>query len=320
MSTVLEQRCPPVTWPRRWGPWLAVLAALALLYVPTYVSLAHGLWRDEEYAHGPLVLAIVVLVVWRDRTALVAGSPARAPLAGALLLVFGLVLYTAGRALGIALFEVGSQLPVMAGVLLVTRGWNGIRRFGFALVFLAFIVPVPGFVLAAASAPLKEFVSAAVAFLLAALGYPVVREGVALTVGSHEMLVADACAGMASLTSLAAIVLLYAHLTGGALSRSRPTCCACWRWRSLPTTTATTRRGARCTRLPGLRSSSRRSQWWWASIGSYTDGATSSSRSGPRAMRVTARASHRARRSLPGSPRSAWRAPRSPPPSSRRRS
>jgi exosortase B len=217
MSTVLAERCPPVTWPRRWGPWLAVLAALALLYVPTYIALAHGPWRDEEYAHGPLVLAIFALLVWRDRAALVAGARARAPVAGTLLLVSGLVLYMAGRTLGIALFEVGSQLPVLAGVLLATRGWNGVRRFGFALVFLAFMVPMPGFVLAAASAPLKEFVSAAVAFLLSALGYPVMREGVTLTVGSHEMLVADACAGMASLTSLAAIVLLYAHLTGRAL-------------------------------------------------------------------------------------------------------
>ncbi len=217
MSTVLEQRCPPVTWPRRWGPWLAVLAALALLYVPTYAALAHGLWRDEEYAHGPLVLAIFALLVWRDRAALVAGAPARAPVAGTLLLAAGLLLYFTGRVLGIALFEMGSHLPLLAGVLLVTRGTSGIRRFGFALVFLAFAVPLPGFVLTAASAPLKEFVSAAVASLLALLGYPVVREGVTLAVGSHEMLVADACSGMASLTSLVAMVLLYAHLTGGTL-------------------------------------------------------------------------------------------------------
>ena len=217
MSTVLAERAHPVTWPRRWGPWLAVAAGLALLYVPTCVALAHGLWRDEEYAHGPLVLAIAALIAWRDRAALVAGSPACAPVAGALLLASGLVLYVAGRALGIALFEVASLLPVLAGVLLATRGAGGIRRFGFVLVFLAFAVPLPGFVLAAASAPLKEFVSAAVAFVLALLGYPVVRDGVTLAVGGHEMLVADACSGMASLTSLAALVLLYAHLTGGAL-------------------------------------------------------------------------------------------------------
>jgi exosortase B len=185
--------------------------------VPTYVSLANGLWRDEEYAHGPLVLAIFALLVWRDRGALVAGLPARSPVAGALLLAGGLVLYVAGRSLGIALFEVGSHLPVLAGVLLLTRGWTGIRRFGFVLVFLAFLVPLPGFVLAAASAPLKEFVSAAVAFLLAALGYPVARDGVTLAVGPHQLLVADACSGMASLTSLLAMVLLYCHLTGGAL-------------------------------------------------------------------------------------------------------
>ena len=217
MSTVLEQRWAPVTGARRWAPWLAVLAALALLYVPTYASLARDLWRDPEYAHGPLVLAIAALLVWRDRAALVAGSPARAPVAGVLLLAVGLAAYVTGRALGIALFEVGSHLPVLAGVLLLTRGLSGVRRFGFALCFLAFAVPLPGFMLAAASAPLKEFVSIAVAGILALLGYPVLREGVTLTIGTHQLLVADACSGIASLASLTAMTLLYAHLTGGAL-------------------------------------------------------------------------------------------------------
>jgi len=69
MSTVLRERAIPQER-ARWAAWLAVAAGLAILYVPTYVGFAHGIWRDDAYAHGPIVLAIVAWLVWRDREAL----------------------------------------------------------------------------------------------------------------------------------------------------------------------------------------------------------------------------------------------------------
>ncbi|HSN19312.1 MAG TPA: archaeosortase/exosortase family protein, partial [Usitatibacter sp.] len=93
MPTVLGHRALMAAGPRRWSPWLAVLAALALAYVPTYVALAHGLWRDDEYAHAPIVLAMFAWLVWRERAALLAPRSAPAPVAGAVLVVLGLALY-----------------------------------------------------------------------------------------------------------------------------------------------------------------------------------------------------------------------------------
>jgi len=49
--------------------WLAVAAGLAALYVPTYISFAQGVWREDAYAHGPIVLLIVAWLVWRRITA-----------------------------------------------------------------------------------------------------------------------------------------------------------------------------------------------------------------------------------------------------------
>ncbi|HSN21120.1 MAG TPA: EpsI family protein, partial [Usitatibacter sp.] len=117
----------------------------------------------------------------------------------------------------IALFEVGSHLPLLAGLLLLAGGWRLLARFGFALAFLAFLVPLPGFVLTALTAPLKTLVSACVAALLGAAGYPVARTGVVLDVGGHSLLIADACAGLNSIAALFAMALLYAHFTGGVL-------------------------------------------------------------------------------------------------------
>ncbi|HLX23334.1 MAG TPA: exosortase B [Usitatibacter sp.] len=220
MSTVLERRGLRAAGQENWKPWLAVLAGLAILYVPTCVSLARTLWRDDEYAHGPIILAIFAWLVWRDRAALVEGQSKPGAAGGFLLLAVGLFFYIVGRSQSLPLFEVGSSIPVIAGVVLSLRGARTLRSVGFAIAFLFFLVPLPGFLLEAATGPLKQLVSAAVAALLQALGYPIERMGVVLTIGDHQMLVADACSGMNSLYSLFALTLLYLHLTGPS-SRAR---------------------------------------------------------------------------------------------------
>src|SRR5438477_5890587 len=120
MSTVLAQPRLGSTASHR-AAWLAIVAGLLALYVPTYVDLARGLWRDDAYAHGPIVLAVFAWLVWRRRDALLAkpgtdhgflpdGKPWSVP--GFALLAVGLLLYVVGRSQGLALFEVGSHLPL----------------------------------------------------------------------------------------------------------------------------------------------------------------------------------------------------------------
>ena len=194
---------------------MAVLGAFALLYAPAYWGLAHGLWREDEYAHGPMVIAIAAWLAWRDRAALARLQRAPAPVAGAALLAAGLVLYAVGRSQSLPLFTLAAELPILAGLLLAVGGRAALSRFAFPLVFLAFAVPLPGFVLTALTAPLKAFASASVAALLHLGGYPAARSGVVISIGGHPLLVADACSGLNSLTALFALALLYAHVTGG---------------------------------------------------------------------------------------------------------
>ena len=213
MSTVLQDRSLPRAGRPGWLPWAAILAGLALLYVPTYAGLAAGAWREDAYAHGPIILAVFLWLAWRGRDVLRAAGGRPAPAAGLACLVAGLALYLLGRTQSLAVFEVASHIPVIAGAVLLLRGWSGLARFAFPILFLLFLVPLPGFVLDAATMPLKETVSIAVAALMQLLGYPVAREGVILAVGGHEMLIADACSGLNSLYSLFALGLLYHHVT-----------------------------------------------------------------------------------------------------------
>jgi exosortase B len=128
------------------------------------------------------------------------------------LLVCGLVIYAIGRSQSVTLFEVGSQIPVLAGVLLAVCGWHATRLFAFPLFFLLFSAPPPGLLVDSLTSPLKQIVSTIAEHLLYVTGYPVARDGVMLVVGQYHLLVADACSGLHSLFSLSALGLLYVYL------------------------------------------------------------------------------------------------------------
>lgn len=189
-----------------------VAAALALLYLPTYWSLANTIWQSSDQSQGPLMLAASAWLLYERRDAL-AAAPAR-PLSvqGGAVAVLGLLAYAVGRSQSIWLLEVGSQLLVFSGVLLVFKGWPGLRIALFPIAFLVFMVPLPGPLVSALTAPLKAGVSLVASELLYAAGYPISRTGVILNVGPYLILVADACAGLTSMFSLEAVGILYLGL------------------------------------------------------------------------------------------------------------
>lgn len=196
--------------------WWPVVVGLLVLYVPTYWMLAHGLWNSEEQAHGPIVLVVALFLIWQQRTVFMVDSgapPTRVEATiGWTLLVIGLLAYALGRSQDILLFEVGSQIPVILGALLITLGTKAARALWFALFFLLFMIPLPGFVVDAATGPLKQYISIIAEQILYAAGYPIARSGVTLTVGPYQLLVADACSGLHSMFSLSAMGLLYLYL------------------------------------------------------------------------------------------------------------
>lgn len=205
---------PRSAQPMPWPVWVPVLAGLVALYGPTFLDLATTLWTTDDYAHGPIVLAVSLWLAWKAMPALLALDAPGRPLAGWSALLFGLLLYVLGRSQSILMFEVGSLIPVAAGTLLIQRGWQGFRLLRFAVLFLLFLVPLPGVLVDSLTGPLKQYVSVLAENILYWAGYPIGRSGVTLVVGQYQLLVADACSGLNSMFSLSALGLLYLHLTG----------------------------------------------------------------------------------------------------------
>lgn len=191
--------------------WVPVLIGMLALFLPTYIDLAQGLWQTDEHAHGPIVLLIALFLVWQKRAIFAqAGRPY--PVLGWSMLVFGLLVYVVGRSQSVVLLEVGAQVPIVLGVLLVTLGIQAARTLWFPLFFLLFIIPLPGFIVDAATGPLKAHISEIAEQVLYAAGYPIARNGVVLHIGQYQLLVADACSGLHSMFSLSAMGLLYLYL------------------------------------------------------------------------------------------------------------
>jgi exosortase len=220
MSTVLEERNPSPASLKGWREGVLLLAGLAALYVPTFVDLARGPWREEGHAHGPLILAVCAALAWRGRSAFSRG--ARTPVstaAGLALAAFGLALWLLGRTQSLVLFEAGSLLPLAAGLVLLRGGFIALRHLAFPLAFLAFYVPLPASSSTGPRPRSRRWCRRGVAGILGMLGYAVERSGVVLAVAGRELLVADACSGLNSIVSLAAMGLLYAHLTRASAAR-----------------------------------------------------------------------------------------------------
>lgn len=196
--------------------WGLLLVALVVLYAPTFLELARGLWTTDQNAHGPIVLGVAAWYFWfRARQLRVEGltvfSPSR--LVGGVLITAGLALYTVGQSQEFYLFAVGSLIPLLAGVICLFFGTHVLRKTWFAFFFLFFAVPLPGAVVDVLTHPMKIVVSWGAEHILWALGYPIARAGVVLNIGPYQLLVADACAGLNSLFTLEALGLLYMNVT-----------------------------------------------------------------------------------------------------------
>lgn len=210
MTTAVRPHAPSLDW----LPWGVLAFGLALLYGPTAYVLATTLWSTDRQAHGPIVLAMGAWFFWfKTRQMRQDGVvPNPQPLAGAVLLFFGLLLYVVGRSQGLPLLDVGSLIPVLLGVALLCVGSAYVKRLWFAFFFLLFAIPLPASFVDAVTQPMKLAVSVGAEWLLHVLDYPVARSGVILQLGPYQLLVADACAGLNSLFTLESLGLLYMNV------------------------------------------------------------------------------------------------------------
>jgi exosortase B len=214
-----QNELTPVGLPS-WLPFVILVVGLGALFAPTYKMLIKDVWSGESEMHGPIVLAVAIWIFWKLRTQLLdfaigtTGHSSQAKWVGWPVLALGLVAAFVGRVGEVPALEVFSQPIVLAGAILLLTGIKGLRASIFPVIFLFFMVPLPGNLIDAMTGPLKQSVSVVAESILYHAGYPIARSGVMITIGQYQLLVADACSGLKSIFSLSAVGIIYIYLVG----------------------------------------------------------------------------------------------------------
>jgi exosortase len=217
ISAVRQSEPPTAPAPaagQRLTPWwqIAVLAGLLLwLYVLTLTHLVGQWWSDPNFSHGFFVPLFSAFVIWQERSHLIRLTP-QPSWWGLFFIGFGLCMLILGQ-LGAELFlSRCSMLIVLAGLIVLFRGWSFFRAVLFPWAFLFLMIPIPAIVFNLVTFPLQLFASKVATTVLQWLGVPVLREGNVIILRDIALEVAEACSGIRSLMSLATLAVIYGYL------------------------------------------------------------------------------------------------------------
>jgi len=198
--------------PQEWWRWLPIGIGLLTICLPSFFHLMQTTWQTEENGHGPIILMVVFWLILTKRHAVLNSPIKPSVIIGWVSLVLSLLAFIVGRSQSIDTIEVAALIPMLIGILLLMRGWNAVRAMWFPLVFMLFLIPLPGLLVEIITGSLKQHVSGMAEEILYAAGYPIARVGVMLSIGQYKLLVADACSGLNSMFSLSALGLIYLYL------------------------------------------------------------------------------------------------------------
>jgi exosortase len=195
---------------------LAGLGLLAALFAPTLRHFAYTWSSDDNYSHGFLV-PFISLYFAREAARRGPIAPGGGAVLGSALLGLAVLGRLATILVPVGIVNDGALVLGLAGLIALLGGSAALGRFGFALGFLVFMIPLPVALYAAIASPLQDLVSRLGAALLEQIGIPVLRQGNMMTLpGGLPLFVAEACSGMRQLTGFLALT------TAGAYLWSRP--------------------------------------------------------------------------------------------------
>ncbi|MFZ2642450.1 MAG: exosortase/archaeosortase family protein [Verrucomicrobiia bacterium] len=203
--------------------WLHCLLGLMAAALVWFLYFANDSWwaeyvgylrgPDFMYSHAPLIPAVSLWLLWRQRHELLA-APRRTAEWAAGLVVLALLMYWVGHKTSLWRLTMVSLILLIWAAPLYLWGWEVGRRLMFPMGFLLFAVPL-NFVTDLTN-PLKRLVSAISTLLLNMGGVHVERSGAqifSVPHGRFQLEVADACSGINSLIALVTLATIYGYVT-----------------------------------------------------------------------------------------------------------
>ena len=206
---------------------IVTFGLLAILYVPLMIYWIDG-WLnksisiDHEYFSYALIgFPYAAIAAWELRHRW-SELPDRANFLGLSLLVTAGVFYISQLQNLMNL-----SLPLMlSSLVLISKGFAGLRLMAFPLLFVALATPtalpylIAPYLIAPYLLPLQQFIASVVGFLLMQIGMNVSVDQIYVFVNERIVEVAPYCAGLKMMTSVY-VGLIMLHRTGNIYSRTK---------------------------------------------------------------------------------------------------
>jgi len=195
--------------------WLAAVISLAWLavYYDVLRRLVGDWWVDENYSHGFLIPVVSGYAIWTQREKIFSTPIVPRLAAGILLMILAALMLFAGI-LGAELYITRLSLVLsLAGLAIYFGGWVWLRQLLFPIGLLLFALPVPNLLFNQIAFPLQLFASDYATRVIKLFGIPALREGNVIELAQMKLQVVEACSGIRSLMSLAALAVVYVYFT-----------------------------------------------------------------------------------------------------------
>ncbi|MGC8782989.1 MAG: exosortase/archaeosortase family protein [Armatimonadota bacterium] len=217
----------PYRWAmKQWLPqpafWLGIGLAIAVFvaYYSMFVDWK-GKWFEWTgyYSHGVLVPFLAAYMVWMRREELRRESPAPS-VHGFWLIVPALLLRILGHIAPSTTLSSFSFLMLLYGMTAALLGWNYVRILWFPLLFLLFMMPLPGVLFDEISQPAQAWSTSVANAILKTIGYETRRVGNFIYIpGGFDLDVGVPCSGFKMLISMATFAAFFAYYIGTSIWR-----------------------------------------------------------------------------------------------------
>lgn len=203
-------------------PWLLAIC----LYSPVFHTLYQSRWEAIDYTHAYFILPVSLLIVWlkRDKIKKICLTPYPLPLTsyfpGFFLIILGLGIFIFGWRWDYLFISTLSLIPLLFGMCLFLYNKGLARILVFPILYLLLLVPVPVGVLDSITLPMRYLASVLSANILSLMRYDIVREGLLINMGGHEIFMGAPCSGFRSLITMISLGLIYIYFNKGTMSKN----------------------------------------------------------------------------------------------------
>lgn len=215
----MKDRATGSTGQSTWNPsdiaLLAVMSivAIAVFYKPLiYMVMDWKLNLYSSYSPGPFVPLVSGYIIWLKRNDILKLSKSSSNW-GLVIIGGSLLLHLLAQRGDLQRISIVAFIIMLFGIVMYIAGKKMALELMFPIFFLIFMVPM-GFLDGMIGVPLRIVASKWAAIILDLLGYRIIRVGTQIEmVGIFKFDVAAPCSGLKSLVSLTALTVAFAYLT-----------------------------------------------------------------------------------------------------------